>query len=175
MEDVVALIDRIIEEHRAIIQKVQTLEQVANDAGAMVGLDKAKEVFVPGKFDKEPGLQQLQELMETIDQGLGAHFNREETGLLTAFENYGDRKLSSDFHSLVREHDDLRNRLARSREHVAELTGGGLSRHVWEASANDMRAYITHTRKLFQAHARSEQRLFRALREALISKKKGSD
>ena len=50
MEELIALIDKIIKEHKTIFQRVQVLEQVANDAEAVAGLEKAKEAF--GKGDK---------------------------------------------------------------------------------------------------------------------------
>ena len=158
-EEVIAMIDRIIEEHKVFIHRVQTLEQVANDAQAMLGLEKAQEAFMPGRLKEKKSLQKMQELLETTDQGLQAHFDREETTLLTAFEKHGGRTLVSALRTLLLEHEGLRNRFAQSKEHVAELIGGGLSRHLWEASAHDMRAHITHTRTLLEAHAQIEQEL----------------
>lgn len=168
MEEIIALIDKIIEEHKTIIQGVQALEQAANDAEAMAGLEKAKEAFMPGRFQQKQGLQKLQELLEQTNQGLQAHFNREETALLTAFEKHGDRELASALRSLLLEHKDLRNHLAHSREHVAELAGGELSQQLWEAKAYDMRAYISHTRELLEVHARIEQELLQKLRSELM-------
>jgi len=160
MEDIVALIDRLIDEHKVIIKDARSLEQVANDASALAELAEARETFVPGRFDQKQSLQKLQESLEAIDQGLQAHFNREETGLLAAFEKHGDRKLVTTLNSLLLEHEDLRNRLAHTREHIAELVSGGMARHLWEASANDMRAHLSHTRKLLEAHAAIENELF---------------
>ncbi len=48
MEEAIALIDRIIAEHKTILRGVQTLEQVANDTEAIAGFEQAKEAFVPG-------------------------------------------------------------------------------------------------------------------------------
>ena len=167
MEEVLALIEEILAEHRLIMQRVQTLEQVANDAEAILGLEKAKNVFMPGRFEQKQGLQKLREILETIDKGIQAHFSREETGLLAAFEKHGDKELVSALRSLLLEHADLRDRLAHTKRHVAELTVGGLSRHLWEASAHDMRAHISHTRKLLEAHAEIEQELLHQLRDEL--------
>lgn len=172
MKKALALIAQLIKEHKTTIQKVQILEHVANDAGAIKGLEKAKEVFVPGRLEQKAGLQKMQELLEIIEQGLQAHFNREETILLTAFEKYGDKSLVSALHSLLLDHEDLRNRFAHSKKHVSELIESGLSRHVWEASAHDMRAHISHTRKLLEAHAEIEQELFHKLRNNLRGTKK---
>jgi hypothetical protein len=167
MEEIVALIDNLIDEHKAVIKDAQSLEQIANDASILVDLEEAGETFVPGRFDQKQSLQKLQESLEKIDQGLQAHFNREEVGLLAAFEKHGDRKLVTTLNSLLLEHEDLRNRLSHAKDHVAELVSGGLARHQWEASANDMRAHLSHTRKLLEAHAAIENELFVAMRQRL--------
>ena len=172
MDEVIALIDKIIEEHRIISGTVQTLEQAATDVEAIVELEEAKEIFMPGRFEQKPGLQKLQELLETIDSRLQAHFNREETGLLTAFEKYGAKELASALRSLLLEHEDLRNRFVHVRKLVAELVTGGLSRQVWEASTYDMRAYINQTRRLLAVHAETEQGLLRKLRSELMRQEK---
>ena len=172
MEEALALIEKIIEEHKIIMQRVQTLERVASDAEAVIGFEKARDAFMPGRFEQELGLQELQESLETIDKGLRGHFKREETGLLTAFERHGNKELASALHSLLLEHEDLRDRLAHSKKHVAELIGGGLSRHLWEASAHDMRAHISHTRKLLEAHALIEEELLHKLRDQLREESK---
>ena len=168
MEETLALIEKIVEEHKSIMQGVQTLEQAASDTEAIVGLEKAKETFMPGRLEQEQGLKKLQASLEVIDQGLRAHFNREETALLSVFEKHGNKELASALRSLLLEHEDLRNRLAHSKKHVAELVSGGLSRHLWEASAHDMRAHISHTRKLLEAHAEIEEELFHKLRTELM-------
>jgi len=167
MEEIVALIDKLIDEHKVVIEDARALEKVANDASALVELEEARDTFVPGRFDQKQSLQKLQESLEAIDKGLKEHFDREETGLLAAFEKHGDRKLVTTLNSLLLEHEDLRNRLAHAREHVAELVSGGLARHQWEASANDMRAHLSHTRKLLEAHAAIENELFLELRRHL--------
>ena len=167
MVETAALIDRLIEEHKLIIKDVQSLQNAANDASLLVGLKEARETFVPGRFDQKQSLKKLQELLETIDKGLRAHFNREETLLLAAFEKHGDRKLVTTLKSLLLEHEDLRGRLSHSKVHIAELVSGGLARHRWEASANDMRAHLSHTRKLLEAHAAIENELLVELRRYL--------
>ena len=174
MDETLTLINQILEEHKLIIKRVQNLEQAANDAEALLGLERAKEQFVPGRFDQRQSLQKLQEWLETIDEGLQAHFNREETALLTAVEKHGDKELASDWRSLLLEHEDLRNRFAHSREHVAELISGRLSRQLWEAGAHDMRAHISHTRKLLEAHAEIERKLLQTLRSKLVKREKRS-
>ena len=163
MEQALAVIEQIIEDHKVISQRFQAAEQIDNDAEALAGFDKAKEAFMPGRLAQQPGLQELQSLLDTIEQGLHRHFHLEETSLPGVVGKYGDEEIKSDLRSLLLEHKDLRNRLAHSKKHVAELVEGKLSRHLWEASAHDMRAYFSHTRKLLEAHAEIERELLQKL------------
>ena len=172
-EEVLALIEQIIKEHKAIMEGVQTLEQVASDTGAITGLEIAKGTFMPGRFDEKEGLRKLQAQLETIATGIQEHFDSEETRLLAAFEKYGDERLVSALHSLLLEHEDIRNRFANSRNQVSELINGNLSRHIWEASAHDMRAHITHTRRLLGTHAGFEHELLMTLQKELRQEQKG--
>jgi hemerythrin-like domain-containing protein len=169
MEEAFALIEQLIEEHKQILQRFQTAEQVANDAVAILELDKAEEGFVPGRFgDQRQGLQNLQELLEAIEKGLQGHFDREETRLLTVFEQHRGGMLASGLRVLLLEHQEIKDRIAESKKEVAELASGNLSREVREGGAWGVRVYLSHTRKLIQAHAQSEQELFYKLRTELM-------
>ena len=167
MPDAAALVDQIISEHKIIIKELRATEQVANDAGALVVLEQAKEGFVPGRLDQGQGLQKLQQALEKTDQGLRAHFSREETALLAAFEQYGDSRLVTALNSLLHEHKDLTSRLDQAKEDVANLVGGKLTSQRWQATAGDMRVHLTHTRKLLEAHAEIENELLVELRKRL--------
>ncbi|MCJ7605028.1 MAG: hypothetical protein MUO19_03220 [Dehalococcoidales bacterium] len=171
MTDKISLIDQLIAEHKIIHQRTEDLENTANDANLLTDLKEAKETFVPGRLDQHKGLQKLESMLEDIAPWLDKHFKREETILLGAVEELGDRELISSLNSLLLEHADLRNRVAQSREHVTELKTGALARHRWDASANDMRGHLTHTRKLLEIHASMENDLFTELRRHLIDAK----
>ena len=167
MEDALATIERIIAEHKTIRQRFQKLEKVANDAEAMMGFEVAKEAFMPGRLNQKQGLSQLEDTLNAIEDGLQKHFHFEETSLPAVVDRHGDEELKSSLRSIFLEHVDLRGRLAHSKKHAAELIEGGMARHRWEASAHDMRAYISHTRKLLEAHAEIEQELLHNLRKKL--------
>ena len=94
-------------------------------------------------------------------------FNREETGLLAAFKKHGGRMLVSALRDLLPEHENFKDRLAHSENHLADLTSGKLSHQMWEASAYAMRSFLNHTQELFEAHAQNEQKLFQTLRNQL--------
>ena len=167
MEDDLEIIERVIAEHETIKQHFHNLEQVANDAQAMMGFEQAKEAFMPGRLDQKQGLHELEDTLKAIEDGLHEHFHFEETSLPTVVARYSDEELKSSLRSILLEHIDLRNRLVHSTKHVSELVSGGMARHHWEASAHDMRAYISHTRKLLEAHAEIEQELLYKLRSRL--------
>ncbi|MBI4187222.1 MAG: hemerythrin domain-containing protein [Chloroflexi bacterium] len=170
MQEVIDLIDKIIQEHKIILGQLRSAGQIANDASALMALDTAKETFMPGRFDQGKGLEKLEGALEVIDHGVEAHFNREETALLAAFEKHGGRALIAALRTLLADHEAIRKRFTHAKRQVAELMGGKLSRPVWDASAHDIRAYITHTHKLFTIHAQSEQKLLRTLRSELSKK-----
>lgn len=167
MEDALATIERIIAEHKTIRQRFQKLEKVANDAEAMMGFEEAKEAFMPGRLNQKQGLSQLEDILNTIEDGLQRHFHLEEARLPPVVDQHGDEELKSSLRSIFLEHVDLRGRLAHSKKHAEELIEGGMARHRWEASAHDMRTYISHTRKLMEAHAEIEQELLHDLRKKL--------
>ncbi|MEE8418610.1 MAG: hypothetical protein V3S02_00695 [Dehalococcoidales bacterium] len=181
-DEVVALIDRLIEEHRIINLDLATLENVVNDAGAILNFEKAKDIFIPGRPGAKDDLESLDKLLDTIDKGLRAHFEREERGLQTAFDKLGTVEMAKGFHTLVQEHDALRDRLSehekiknnlfKSLKRSDEPDHGTMTRQQWEATAHDMRAYILHSRKLVQEHTGREHGLFTGLRELLLAEAK---
>ena len=132
-----------------------------------MGFEEAKEAFMPGRLNQKQGLRELQDTLNTIEEGLQGHFHFEETSLPPVVARHGDDELKSSLRSILLEHVDLRGRLANSKKHAAELTSGGMARHRWEATAHDMRTYISHTRKLLEAHAEIEQELLHKLRNKL--------
>jgi len=169
MEETVALINQLIEEHKQILQEFQTMEQVANDVSGIMQLDKTKEDFLPGRFnDQKQGLQNLQDSLETIDDGLQKHFDREEKQLSAALKQHKSETLASGLRLLLLEHKEIKERIAESKKEVAELTAKSLSREVREGKAWGTRVFINHTRKLVEAHAQSEKELFHKIRAELM-------
>jgi hypothetical protein len=167
MEDALTTIERVIAEHKTIRQGFHKLEQMANDAEAMTGFEEAKEAFMPGRLNQGQGLRELEDTLQAIEDGLQRHFHFEETSLPSVVDRHGNEEQKASLRSIFLEHIDLRNRLAHAKKHVADLASEGMARHRWEASAHDMRAYISHTRKLLEAHAEIEQELLHEMRDRL--------
>ncbi len=167
-DELVAAIDRILAEHKTIMREFQTVDRVANDSEALAKINKAKDAFMPGGLNGKNAITQLQQVFNELYQGLRAHFNFEETELLKALQKIGDPDLVKALHDLLLEHHDLRDRLAQAQQDIERLRSGGLDRQVWEASGYDMRAHLTHTHKLLQAHADLEQDLLLGLKKKFL-------
>jgi iron-sulfur cluster repair protein YtfE (RIC family) len=110
MDELFDLIDQIIKEHEQIVPEVQNLERMTDDPEAILALERAKEDFLVVRTNaQEQGIQNLEELLGAIDQRLQAHFDREERGLLTAFERRGDKMFAAALRVLLLEHEELKN------------------------------------------------------------------
>jgi len=170
MENLAALIDRIIEEHRVILDNARNLEGVANDAGALKSIQSGKEAFMPGRGNSPEGLRKLESQRGKLEIGLLAHFDREETLLLQGFRDYGDEKIFKSLETILNEHTVIRERLMELKGLVAELIAEPQSRHVWEAKAYDMRAHISNLYNLVKIHAAAEQQILHSVRKQISSK-----
>ena len=168
MTEATAITIQIIKEHTQITPQIQDAQNAINDLEAELQLKSAKEVVAPGRLDNQRQyLLKLKDTMDNIDSGLQTHFEREETALLKSFEEHGNRKVSTALQSLLHEHQEIRNRFAKSKADVSELINQDMSREVWEGKAWGMRIYVNHTLHMLKAHAQSEYDLFMSIKDEL--------
>ena len=167
MEEIAAIVERIIAEHKVILADLTSFEKVSNDATAYRAIESGKEAFMPGRLASREGLKRLDDARARVDTGLHNHFHWEETTLLDAFTRYRADSLIPTLKTLMSEHDGIRDRLGELKGLVEELSTEKLSRHLWEAKAYDMRAHMTNLQKTVQTHAASEQVLFNELLKQL--------
>lgn len=169
--EALALVEQIIEEHRIILGDIQDFTQYTNDVVAIRGLGQAQEDFVPGRLeDQQQSLGSWQESLLAVDRGIQAHFQREETALVDAVAEYGDNDLASVLRHWLAEHKELRERLGKMKQDVASLVIDTSAQSVWQEKAWGIRVYMTHTGKLFDVHARGEQKMMLKLRNLLHAK-----
>lgn len=168
MEDLVELIDGIIEEHEIKRERLEEIQGIANDLVIADGLEKARDIFVPGRPDQQKSLEKLWKHIMLIEEWLDRHFNHEESTLIESFKQHAKHSTFESLSSLFSEHKDLRSRISHTKRDIDELINRGLARHYWEASAYDMKVYLSHTIRLFFAHADREALLLMALRSELI-------
>ncbi len=169
--EALALIEKIIEEHRIILGGIHELDVRANDVAAMKGLGQAQEDFTPGRLHHQrEALQKWSETLASIDAGIRAHFNREETALVAAIAEYGDEDLASTLQHWLAEHAELRQRLDKMKADIDNLTVAESYHGVWQEKAWGIRLYMNHTGKTFDVHARGEQKMLVKLRGFLQGK-----
>jgi hypothetical protein len=165
MQDIVAVIDKIIEEHKILLAQAVQLENITNDASAMMAMAKSKEVFVPGRYNQINTLNIFENLRIKIQEGLFAHFNREETSLLDAILEYGNQNFISGLKKLLAEHNNFKVNLESLKNETDELINGELSRAMWETKAYDLRAHISEMHRILHQHAQNEQTLLNDIRK----------
>lgn len=73
----------------------------------------------------------------------------------------------SDFHALLKQHKELKDRFAEAKTRVGNLVSGEIPGGQWNSAANDLLTYMNRTRKLIEDHASSEHKLFRELRDSV--------
>jgi iron-sulfur cluster repair protein YtfE (RIC family) len=167
MNETLQLIDELIAEHKVINERTRSLEKAANDASLLKDLKKARDTFVPGQPNPSQSLQKLGEMLQSIEDWLGKHFDREETILLPAVKKFNVQKLIDALETRLFEHTDLRDRMLHSKKRVAELLSGKMAANLWESTYNDIQAHLTHTWKLLATHAANENHFFNELRKQL--------
>ena len=170
MQEILSLVDAIVQEHTRLLSDVRRSTRIANDLGTFFKLEKASSGFEPKKLENRmQSLQNLKEVLETVNKELGAHFYHEEKVLIPACEEYKHKHqmFSCALSSLLDEHEGIMTRIDVSKRHVNELLTGDLSQELWEGQAYGMKIYLDHTTSLLKEHARSEEELFRMLRKGL--------
>jgi hypothetical protein len=172
LDNILELIERIIEEHKIILADFETLEKVFNDAGALILLSKSGDAFMPGRPSPTEGLKKLDESRNKVAVGLEAHFNREETVLLKAFESYGEEEHVTALKNLLKAHIEIRSELSILKGDVAELLTEKVSRNLWEAKGYEVKARINQVHKTMAGHASEEQVLLNKVRKDVKNSKK---
>jgi hypothetical protein len=171
MTDVIGIIDKIIEEHKILLNQATQFEKITNDAGAMIAMTKSKEVFMPGRLEQSQSLKKFEDLRNKIQEGLSAHFQREETSLLEAILEFGDKNIIITLKKLLSQHWAFRTSLKDLQYESNELINGQLSRALWEPKAYIMRSHIAEMHTRLEQHAKNEQQLFNDVRKQLIKAK----
>ncbi len=168
MADILPLVDRLIDEHKVIREKAKFLENAANDTRFISDIAKAGDSVVPGKTDQVERLKTLVGMLQSIVDMVEKHFQYEETVLLQAMESHGDIELVKSLNKLLAEHSDLRERLKRAKNRVAELSNVSLHRAAFDIAELEMLTSLNYTRAVFQKHATRENKLFSTIRRKIM-------
>ena len=167
MSEVIDLIQQIINEHTTILGGVMNVEKSVNDVKLMAAFGETEREITSFRLEQSDGLRKLQDGLENLLSQVRAHFNREETTLLTAFRNHGDEKTMQTFQSLLTEHEQLRNQIVYCKLHLDKMTDILLSYEQRSKAAKELQQEINKTSSMLEQHAGREQMLFNVLLDEL--------
>ncbi|MBN1856172.1 MAG: hemerythrin domain-containing protein [Dehalococcoidia bacterium] len=160
MSETLAIVEQILDEHKQFSNDFQSLSKVTSDveAATKLGSSKTKDYFVPKSLDDHgSGVKQWKEMLDGIDHGLRAHFEREETALSDAFKREGTPELAAALAELMKEHDALNKHVAKLLKDADDIASGGAKIEVWEGSGWGMKTNIDRLRAEIEEHAEKER------------------
>jgi hypothetical protein len=167
MSETLTLVEQILDEHKQIHGSFEKLGQITGDASAAaeLGSQKTKDYFVSKSLDdKGEGMKRWKEMLEAIDLGLKAHFNREETALAAAFKREGTPEA---LEKLLAEHKVINKHVAKLLKDADDIASGGQKIEVWEGSGWGMKTNVDTLRDEIMAHAEREQVLLGKMKDHL--------
>jgi hypothetical protein len=161
MSDKLALIEKVIEEHRSIGRQMKLVGESVTDEEALASLEKARADLIPGKPDAASVKHgRLLQAVGYLDEGLRNHF---------AFEEQVFPEMLGDLlaRAIVLQHEEIRRELEETRVAAAGTWPDGPGRE--EALAEELRLQqkVGTLAELVSDHARKEEVILDMARLAL--------
>ena len=151
MADNLALIKRIIDEHKAIGGHLKLVGESIADEEALAALERARADWVPGRpGDLSEKRNKLQQAMSFLDAGLKKHFAFEEKVLPPLL---GDLLMRA----LVLQHKEINEEIGEAKSIMADAQPGGFSREELLAEEARTQQRIGVMCRLIEEHAAREE------------------
>lgn len=169
MQDKLAIIRRIIDEHQTIKGHLKLVGDSVSDQEALAALQKAHADFIPGRLEVMSEKQKkLQQTMSTLEEGLKNHFAFEEKALPPLL---GELLMQA----LVLEHREIKNEIDEAKSTVESIKLEGLSREKLISKESHMQQMIDNICQLVEEHATKEEAILEMVQRALedIGQNKG--
>jgi len=164
MEDNLAVINRIIEWHQAIMGYVKLVGDSISDQEALSALEKIRPDWIPGRPDILAEKQKkLKQVMGFVDEGLKNHFAYEEEVLPPLL---GKLFMGA----LILEHQEIRKEIDEAKQIVADIKLEGLSRDELMSTESRIQQVINSICNLFEEHATKEEIILGMLQRVLEEK-----
>ena len=164
MENNLAIISRIIEEHQAIRGHIKLVGDSASDREAMNALTRARADWIPGRLEILAEKQKkLQQTMSFLDEGLKNHFAF-EARYLPPF--LGELLMRA----LLLEHREIRKQIDEAKSIVADTRLEGLSREELLSKESRVHQTVSTICQLVEEHAIREEVVLEMLQRALEEK-----
>lgn len=164
MQDKLAIIKRVVDEHQIIKKHLKLVGDSVNDQEALATLRKAHTDFIPGRLEVASEKQnRLQQAMSFLKEGLENHFAFEEKELPPLL---GELLMQA----LVLEHREIIKEIDEAVSTVANTRLEGLSREESLSTESQMQQMIDNICQLVEEHATKEEAILEMLRRAVEEK-----
>jgi len=161
MQDKLAIIRRIIDEHQTIKGHLKLVGDSVSDQEALAALQKAHADFIPGRLEVMSEKQKkLQQTMSALEEGLKNHFAFEEKALPPLL---GELLMQA----LVLEHREIKNEIDEAKSTVESIKLEGLSREKLISKESHMQQMIDNICQLVEEHATKEEAILEMVQRAL--------
>jgi len=161
MQDKLALIKRIIDEHQNIKQHVKLVGDSVSDQEALNILHKEHSDFIPGRLEViSEKWKRLQQTMAFLEDGLKNHFAFEEKVLPPLLGELLMQALALEHREIIAEIED-------DKSIVANISLEGLSREELLEKEAHIEQVIDTLLQLIEGHAAREETVLGMIRSAL--------
>jgi len=165
MSNSLALINRVIAEHKNISRHVKLVGDSVPDREALAALEKAYGDFAPDQMKAlSEKLVKLQQSLSALDEGLKNHFAFEEEILPSLLGELLMRWLSI-------EHDEIKSKINEAKSEAATTRLEGLNRDELLFKGFNLQKIIDNMGWLIEEHASKEETLLGMIKKALESPK----
>ena len=164
MEDHLAIIKRVIEEHQIIRGHIKLVGDSISDREALTTLEKARADWMPGRPELLVETQKkLQQAISSLDEGLKNHFAYEEEVLPPLLGELFMR-------ALVLDHREIMKEINEAKSMATETKLEGLSREELLSKESYVHQTISSMCHLVEEHIAREEIILEMLRRALEEK-----
>jgi len=166
MENYLATIRKVIEEHQTIREHVKLVGDSVSDREALTSLERARADWIPGRLEiLAEGQKKLQQVLSSLDEGLKNHF---------AFEGTALRPLLGELfmRALLLEHREIEREIDKAKSMVAKAKLEGLNREELLSKESQMQQMINSICLLVEEHATKEEAILDMIKRALEDKSK---
>ena len=166
MENYLATIRKVIEEHQTIREHVKLVGDSVSDREALTSLERARADWIPGRVEiLAEGQMKLQKTLNSLDEGLNNHF---------AFEGRALPPLLGELlmRALVLEHREIMREINEAKSMVAEAKLEGLNREELLLKESRMQQMVNNICVLVDEHATKEEAILDMVKGALEDKSK---
>ena len=161
MLDALAIITRVISEHRSIREHVKLAGDTVNDMEALLTLQDANAGWTQSSMGALSEKQdRVRQAISFLDEGLKNHFAFEEDTLTPLF---GDLLMKA----VLQEHHEISRKIESAKTILTSLKFEELEQRELLFKKSQMREMVSGIRQVVEEHAQHEQTILDMMKKAL--------